>query len=113
MIQELYTGTATISTSEISLITGTTSTSSDTQDGVIQCFIDLNALASGDTVEFRAYEKTRSSDTQRLVFAQAFSDTQSEPVWASPALIMMHGWDFRLIRTGGTSRTITWSIRKT
>ena len=66
-IAELYSGSATISTTEISLVSGTSSLQSDATDGIYQVFLDLNALANGDVFELKVKEKVRSADTQRCL----------------------------------------------
>lgn len=112
-ITELYSGSATISTTEISLVSGTSTTQSITTDGIYQVFLDLNALANGDVFELRVKEKVRSSDTQRIVFLMSFANAQtSQPNAATPSLILMHGWDITIIKISGTDRAIPWSIRQ-
>jgi len=87
-------------------------TTPETTDGIYQFVVDLNAMASGDTVELRIKEKARSSDTQRLITIDTLVDAQSEPLWVSPSLLLLHGWDFTLKQTAGTGRAFPWSIRK-
>jgi hypothetical protein len=111
-ISEGFTGTETVGGTEWSLTTDTAGPDADTTDGVYQVFVDLNALAAGDTFRFRVYEKVLSSSTQRLVFEAFFTGAQAAPVWASPSLVLMHGWDMALFKVAGTDRSIDWSIRK-
>lgn len=111
-ITEAFTGTETVSTTEWSLTTDTAGPDVETTDGVYQCFLDLNALAKGDVFEFKVYEKVLSSSTQRLVFGVRFANAQTEPVWPSPSLILINGWDMTLKKISGTDRAIDWSIRK-
>jgi hypothetical protein len=111
-ITEAFTGTETVSTTEWSMTTDTAGPDIDTSDGVFQVLIDLNALAAGDVFEFKCYEKTISSSTQRAVYIAAFSGAQGVPIWVSPTLILMHGWDMTLKKISGTDRSIDWSIRK-
>lgn len=111
-ISEAYSGTETVSTTEWSLTTDTAGPDADTNDGVYQCFLDLNALAKGDVFEFKVYEKVLSSSTQRVIYSARFTNAQSEPVWVSPSLILLHGWDMTLDKISGTDRAIDWSIRK-
>lgn len=111
-ISELYTGTEAVSSTEWSLTTDTSGPDVDTTDGVYQCFVDLNALLAGDQFQFRAYEKTRGADTQRVVYEAIFTGAQSQPIAVSPSLVLMNGWDFTLKKLAGTDRTITWSIRQ-
>lgn len=87
-------------------------TSADTTDGVFQFFIDLVNLANGDTVEIQVLEKVLSSGTARLVFETTVSNVQDEPIWVSPALVLMHGWTLQIRQTAGTARDFPWSQRK-
>lgn len=87
-------------------------TASDTTDGVYQFFVDTSALQLGDTVEIQVLEKVLSSSSQLLVFESMLSHTQDEPIWASPSLILMHGWQIQIKQTAGTARSFNWSIRK-
>lgn len=87
-------------------------TSADTTDGVFQFFLDVSNLANGDTIELQLLEKVLSGGTARLVFEVTMSNAQDEPVWASPALVLMHGWTLQLKQTAGSARDIYWSQRK-
>jgi hypothetical protein len=111
-ISEAYSGSETVSTTEWSLTTDTAGPDVDTTDGIYQAFLDLNALAAGDVFVFKVYEKVLSSSTQRLVFSATFAGAQGSPNWASPSLILLHGWDMTLDKLSGTDRAIDWSIRK-
>lgn len=111
-ISEAFSGSETVSTTEHSLTTDTAGPDTETSDGVFQAFLDLNTLAAGDIFVFKVYEKVLSSSTQRLVFSTTFSGPQGAPIWASPCLILMHGWDMTLDKVAGTDRNIDWSIRK-
>lgn len=111
-ISEHYAGSETVSTTEWSLTTDTAGPDADTTDGVYQAVIDLSALAAGDVFEFKLYEKALSSSTQRLAFSASFSGAQAAPVWISPPVTLLHGWDMTLVKLGGTDRAIDWSIRK-
>jgi hypothetical protein len=112
-IAELYSGSATISTTEISLVSGTSSLQSITTDGIYQAVLDLSEMANGDVFELRIKEKARSGDTQRIVYLMNFANAQtSQPNAATPSLILMHGWDITIIKISGTDRAIPWSIRQ-
>ena len=112
-IAELYSGSATISTTEISLVSGTSTLQSITTDGIYQVFLDLNALANGDVFELKVKEKVRAADTQRVTHIIPIAQAQpGQPNLASPSLILMQGWDVTLIKLAGTDRAIPWSIRQ-
>lgn len=112
-ISEAFAGTQSVTNDEWDLPTDTTNLSTQTDDGVYQVFLDLNAVADGDVFRFKAYEKVQSSDTQRVFFSVDIANAQgTEDNWVSPSFILLHGWTFTLEKISGTDRTITWSIRK-
>jgi hypothetical protein len=80
-------------------------------DGVYQVFLDISDMVTGDELQIRAYEKVRLGDTQRIVWQSNLIGPQSPPIWVSPTLIFLHGWDFTLDAIAGTI-TVNWSIRK-
>lgn len=110
-IAELYTGSETVSGTEWSLTTDSSGPDADTTDGIVQAFIDLSALAAGDQYTIAFYEKVTSGGTQRKVESWTVTGAQSTPGWVSPAVIVLYGWDFTIIKVAGTDRAITWSVR--
>lgn len=110
-IVELYTGTEAISTTEWSLTTDTAGPDADTTDGIYQVFLDVSDMVAGDELQIRIYEKVRSGDTQRIVYQSTLVGVQAGPIWVSPSLILLHGWDVTLDAISGTI-TVNWSIRQ-
>lgn len=110
-ISEAFSGSASISTTEYDLPSASTTVSAQTTDGIYQVYLDLSALTSTEEYRLRIYEKTRSASTQRVVEEVILSGVQSEPVYVTPALLLMHGWTVTLKKNQGTDRTIEWSIR--
>jgi len=112
-ISELITGTEAVSTTEHSLATDTSYDTGDAQttDGVYQFFLDVSDMIAGDQLQIRIYEKVRSGDTQRIVYQAILTGAQSEPIWVSPALTLMHGWDVTCDALAGTI-TVNWSLRQ-
>lgn len=113
-LTELYTGSASISTTEYSLTLASTSgvPASKTDNGYISIWLDLSALAAGDQYELKVYEKVASGGTQRQCWpTTVLTGAQSPPHWFSLPLAVMHGWDVTLKKIAGTDRTIAWSIR--
>lgn len=110
-IAELYSGTEAVSTTEHSCTTDTAGPDVDTTDGVFQVFLDVSDMIAGDQLQIRIYEKVRAADTQRIVYQAILTGAQSEPIWVSPSLVLLHGWDVTLDALAGTI-TVTWSIRQ-
>jgi hypothetical protein len=113
-ITAAYEDSATISTTEYSLPNDANYSSGSpmTADGVYQLFLDLNALASGDSFELKIYEKVTAAGSQRLVDTFTLNGAQSKPGAVYPSLILLHGWDITLKKLAGTDRAIGWSIRQ-
>ncbi len=110
-ITELYAGSEAVSTTEHSMTTDTAGPDTDTTDGVFQIFLDLSDMIAGDQLQIRIYEKVQSSGTQRICYEAILSGAQAQPIWVSPSLILMHGWDATLDALAGTI-TVEWSIRQ-
>jgi hypothetical protein len=110
-ITEHATGTRTAGTPPEASFTAL-GTSPDTTDGVFQFFIECHNLANGDTLEIQLLEKVTSGSTARIVYESTVSNVQDEPVWASPAMTLMHGWTLQIRQTLGTARDFPWSQRK-
>lgn len=110
-ITEAYAGSEAVSTTEWSCTTDTAGPDVDTNDGVYQIFLDLSDMVTGDELQIRVYEKVQAADTQRIAYQANLIGPQSPPIWVSPSLILLHGWDVTLDAIAGTI-TVTWSIRK-
>jgi hypothetical protein len=111
-ITEAYAGTQSVTTTEWSLTGDDDSLASLTDAGVYQVFLDVSAIVGADLFRVRIYEKVQAGDTQRVVYEAFLGGPQGTPIWVSPALVLMNGWDVSLLRIAGSDRTITWSIRK-
>lgn len=110
-IAELYSGTEAVGATEHSCTTDTSGPDADTTDGVFQAFLDVSDMVAGDQLQVRIYEKVRSGDTQRVVYEAILTGAQAQPIWVSPSLVLLHGWDVTLDALAGTI-TVNWSIRQ-
>lgn len=61
--------------------------------GVYQFMLDLSAMGTGQSIRFRIYEKVRAALSQRVIYEANILGPQSVPIWTSPIMILMHGWD--------------------
>jgi len=113
-LTEAFSGTVSVGTTEYSFpAAGNYSSGSpQTDDGVYQVFLDVSDMIAGDQLQIRIYEKCRSGDTQRIVYEVFLTGAQTQPIWVSPSLLLMHGWDVTGDTIAGTSITVNWSIRK-
>lgn len=108
---ELYSGSATIGSTEYSLTNNSTTIASQTTDAVVTPVVDLTAMQAGDKYEVRFIEKVASSDSQKNVMPPAvFEGKQTSPQYFPPVQVL-HGWDVTVRKLAGTDRTIVWSIR--
>lgn len=111
-ISEAFTNSASVSTTERFLASNSTSATYQTDDGVYQCWLDFSALAAGDIYAIKVYEKVASGGTARAVLIDNVTGPLDSPHYVTPSLILLHGWEFSLLKVSGTDRSIAWSIRK-
>ena len=110
-LSETHQNSATITTAERFLASNSTSKTDQTTDGVYQLFLELNNLAAGDIYQIKVYERISSGGTARVVYIDNVTGPLDSPMYASPTLILLHGWEFSLVKISGTDRAIAWSIR--
>ena len=113
--QPYASATLTVSTTELSLISGNSTLQSSTTAGIYQVFLDLSALAAQDAFRLRIKEVVVSGGTQRVILDETFAPNGgafATPNYASPALQLMNGWDVTVIKNDGTDRIIPYSIRQ-
>lgn len=110
-LAQLYSGSHAVDTTEWSLTTDTSGPDADTTDGIFQVFLDLSDMIAGDQLQVRIYEKVRSGDTQRVIYEAILTGAQAQPIWVSPSLVLLHGWDVTCDALAGTI-TVNWSIRQ-
>ena|SRR6188508_1034666 len=101
----------TIGSSEVSILSGTTSLQTNTDDGVYFLFVDASAMQKGDEFIIRVYEKVKSTGTKRVCFDATLSDQQSQN-FLIPGILLIHGWDMTIQKVAGTDRAFDASIRK-
>lgn len=103
----------TVGSSELSIVSGTTSLQEITDDGVYQLWIDpVTNMAKGDSFRIKVYEKVEATGgTKRVVFAATLMGVQTE-LFVTPSLVLMHGWDMTIQKLAGTDRAFDASIRK-
>jgi hypothetical protein len=103
---------ATISTTEYSLPNDSTSLTPQTDDALLQAWIDFGAMIAGDEYEWKVYEKVAGSGaTQRVIATGRLLGAQASPV-VTPTLVVGEGWDVTVKRIAGADRSIGWSLRK-
>lgn len=103
----------TVGATELSIVSGTTSLQTITDDGVYQLWIDdQGTMAKGDEFKIRLYEKVEGTGGTKKVFASfTISDVQSE-IFVTPTFILINGWDMTIQKIAGTDRAFDASIRK-
>ena len=105
-------GAPTIGVTEYFLVSASTTQTPQTTEGTVQVFIDTAAVAAGDQFLVRAYEKTRTADTQRRIGGWFITGTQSDPQWVSAAFVLSRGWEWSITKIAGTDRALPYSVRR-
>lgn len=113
-ITELYSSAGTtISTTEISLVSATSTLQAIATDGIYQVWVNCSTLAQGDEFLVKIKEKVIAGSTQRVAYAKTLAGgPQSQIYWVSPSLMLINGWDVTLTKIAGTDRSIEWSVRQ-
>lgn len=102
----------TVGTTELSIVSGTTSLATDTNDGEYQLWIDAGTMAKGDEFVIKGYEKVEGTGGTKKLFAQwSLQGVQSEN-FVTPIFMLMNGWDFTITKLAGTDRAFDASIRR-
>jgi hypothetical protein len=110
-ITENFQSSATVGTTEYFLASASTTATYRTTDACVQLWLEVNNLANGDEYQVRVYEKISSGGTARIAMEWTISHAQTQPLWVTPTLMLIHGWEFSLTKLTGTDRSIAWSIR--
>jgi len=112
-ITEAFANSQAVDTTEWSITTDTSYDTGDAQttDGIYQVFLDVSDMVAGDQLQIRFYEKVQAAGTQRIIEEFILIGAQATPVWTSPSLILLHGWDITLDALSGTI-TVEWSVRR-
>lgn len=86
-------------------------TSPETTFCTLQGFVDVSAMAAGDEIAVRIYEKVISGGTQRLVW-EAYARFGTLVV-VLPGLMLVNGWDVKVIQTAGSAigNNLPYSLR--
>ncbi len=95
--------------SEYSLAAGAAYAAGSPQSsrGTIQLFLNVSAMAAGDTYTVKFYRKINGT---AFAVSIPIAGAQGEPFVSLP-LVMSEDWDISLICSAGTNtRAITWSI---
>jgi len=102
----------TVGSSELSVISGTTSLAVATDPGVYQLFVDdLGNMTKAEEYRIRIYEKVHSGGTKKAIFTATIKGVQSEP-FVSPSLILGNGFDATLQKIAGTDRAFDATLRQ-
>ena len=101
----------TVGTTELSILSGTTTLQSRTDQGVYSLWLDASAMAKGDEYFWTVKEKCESTGgSTRVVFQGVLADAQVEPL-ITPPLMLKNGWDMTLRKSAGTDRAWDASVR--
>lgn len=110
MTVSLTEGTATIGTTEYSLVGSNGALTPQTGDCYISVRLDLSNLAAGDVFKIRVYEEVNSGSSTALE-PWTVTGLQIEAIQL-PLLMVGGGWDVTVQKTAGTDRSISWTVEK-
>lgn len=102
---------ASIGTTEFWLASNSTSKTDQTDDALLQVWIDFAAMAAADIYEYRVVEKVNAGTQRNVIGPHRIVGVQSTPLIVT-GLIVGDGWEVGVKKISGTDRTIAWSLRK-
>src|SRR3972149_9569720 len=100
MALSLTGNTATIGTTEFWLASNSTGKTDQTDDAILQVWVDLGAMLAGDQYKIRMVELINAG-TQRTLFEAIVTGAQANP-WIMPAMIVGEGWEVGVVKLLGT-----------
>lgn len=113
-VSRLYAGSATVSTTEFSLINGSTTSADLTSTGVWQAFIDFTNVDNATVYQIKYKDKFTTAGSQVTIWSPTFSNSQGgAPGVAFPALTMGNGMDITLTLVTGSATIVAWQLWKT
>jgi hypothetical protein len=86
--------------------------------GTFTYHVDLTALAAGDVVILRVYQKVLTGGTQRVLYVQRYSGVQPTDdavkvsLPASNDLVESNALTFTIHRTHGAAASLPWKVLK-
>lgn len=102
----------TVGSSELSILSGTTTLQTNTTAGVYQLFIDAGNMAKGDEFRVKIYEKVEATGgAKKQIYAWSLLGVQTS-IFVTPSFMLMNGWDMTLQKIAGTDRAFDASVRK-
>ena len=101
-----------VGTTELSLISGTTTLQTSTVEGYFTLKIDPAAMAQGDEYLLTLYETAATGGTKRAVTTwPLFGNQQRNHI--APGFPLGVGWDWTIQKVTGTDRSFSWTIART
>lgn len=106
----------TVGATELSIISGTTTLQTVTDDGVYQLWIS-DDTGSGRTMtkteeySIRIYEKVRNDGVKKVFFTATIKGVQSED-FVTPFFMLGNGWDMTMQKIAGTDRAFDARISR-
>jgi hypothetical protein len=112
-ITEVYTlNNVSVGGTELSIVSGTTSLQTITDDGHYSLLIDDNGnMTETDAFKIRLYEKVLAGSTKKVFAWWSIAGAQSE-AFITPSFPLIHGWDMTIQKISGSDRAFYASIRK-
>lgn len=99
-----------VSTTEHSFTTDTSGPDTQTDEGMMQAWLDVSDMIAADELQIRVYEKVSSGASQQIIYQANLVGPQSPPVFVTPGLFVKHGWDVTCDGIVGTI-TVNGSVR--
>jgi hypothetical protein len=113
-ISRTHVGSATVSTTEFSLINGSTTSADLTSTGIYQLGIDWTNLDDGSVYQVKFKDRFTTGGSQITFWAPTIANAQgTDDGQMFPAFTMGNGMDITLTLITGSATVVPWQIWKT
>ncbi len=101
-----------VGSTELSLVSGTSTLQTLTDQGIVFVKVDTVNLAKSDYFKVRVYEKVLSTSTKRVVMQTVIGNAQTGDggLWLFPGLLLRHGWDVTIQKVAGADCDIAVQV---
>lgn len=108
-----YRGSATATTSEFSMVNGSTSLASATGTGIYELTMDWSNLDDATVIEVKIKEQGLVTAGQAVLHYTTLANAQAtEPLQKFPSVTLGEGIDFTMKLVTGSATLVGYSIRK-
>jgi hypothetical protein len=107
-------GSATVSTTEFSLVNGSTTSADLTSTGIWSLYLDGTNLDDATIFQVKFKDRFTTGGPQVTFWAPTWGNAQGDaPGWALPSVAAGNGMDITMTLVTGSATVVAWQLWKT